>query len=632
IGVWGELLIGGPSLARGYVGQPAETAQRFVPDPFAEVPGQRLYRTGDLCRVTGAGADVLEFGGRRDGQIKLRGFRIEIGDIEAALLSADAVAAAAVVLAQTGTGAVSGSAGSAILVAFAVAGPERDIDPAALRSHLVEHLPTYMVPARIEVLAALPLTASGKVDRRVLVERAACDLSAAADDDDAQPTTATERTLADIFAQVIGLTAVGIHTSFFELGGHSLLATQVVARIRDALAVELPLRALFEAPTVAQLADRVADARPASPPLQVEQRPASLPLSLAQERLWFIDQLRPGDPAYVIPLALRLDGELDTAALRRAVDQVIRRHEALRTTFPSVDGQPEQRIHDWLPPDVAFVDLSAHPDETRMAEATAQVHRAMRSGFDLAAGPLVRLLLVRLGDQRHLAVLTLHHIVSDGWSTAVLARELTALYAAYTSGAASPLPPLPLQYADWALHERRQFDAQTRERELDHWRQALAGIPQQLALGPPRSPQQSNPAHAPSDDAAWATHYPVALDSELTAQLDAATRERGVTLFAALLAGYAMALRAESGIDDMVVGCPVAGREHTELEPLIGFFVNTLPIRVRLGDTLTAGAVLAQVAQTVLSALAHRRVPFARIAEVAGDSRAPASLTQLWFV
>ncbi|MEM7410828.1 MAG: amino acid adenylation domain-containing protein [Myxococcota bacterium] len=621
VGVWGELAIGGGGVTRGYEGRGAETALRFVPDPFAPAsePGARLYRTGDLCRLRRDGG--LEYGGRGDGQVKLRGFRIELGEIEAQLVADDAVAAAAVVPVDE------------TLVAFVVA-QDADSAPAVdgLRAGLAATLPAYMVPRRVQCLDALPLTPNGKIDRSALAGRVSADDGASPAF--AAPRTETETALASIFAEVLGRDAVSVDASFFDLGGHSLLATRVAIRIREELGVEIPLRMLFEASTVAALAQAVDagevaghEAGAPSAPIRVDERPARIPLSYAQERLWFLDQLNPGDASYAIPFALRLAGPLDVDALHAALQAVVDRHEVLRTTFAAVEGLPEQCVHPSgselarVAASLAVVDASQEDLAQRDARARDLVFAAARQPFDLATGPLMRTTLVRLAPDVHVVALVTHHIVSDGWSAGVLARELTALYAAQTRGAPSPLAPLEIQYADWAIHERQVLDESALEREIAHWRRALAGVPQQLVA--PDLEEPSRPAEASFE-----------IDGAVLDRLEALARAHDASLFMVCLAAFQLLLGREGNTEDVVVGTDVAHRTHGATESLIGFFVNVLALRTRLDGAPSFAELVGRVRETCLEAYEHQDVPFARVAGAIGerreDGRSP--LVQVLFV
>ncbi len=477
VGVAGELHVGGVCLARGYWRRADLTAERFVPDPFGGAPGARLYRTGDLCRRRGDG--VLEVLGRVDFQVKLRGFRIELAEIEAALAALPTVREAVVVVRED-------TPGDQRLVAYLVADGDA---PAAgdLRAALAARLPEPMIPAAYVVLSALPLSPSGKVDRAALPAPGPGAATARAD---VAPRTPIEQAVAAIFAEVLKLPApqVGAHDGFFDLGGHSLLATQAVSRIRAALGVDLPLRALFEAPAVADLAARIEASRDAghgataAPPVTAVPRDGELPLSFGQERLWFLAQLDPRSPAYVISFALRLRGDLDVAALERTLAEVVRRHEVLRTTFHAEGGKPVPVIHAPGPFPLARTSLTTLPADAREQAVRAEADAEARRPFDLAAGPVIRARLLDVADADHVLLVALHHIASDAWTGALLDREITALYAAFREGAPSPLPDLALQYVDYAAWQRRRLSGDTLRTQLDYWKAQLAGAPPALEL------------------------------------------------------------------------------------------------------------------------------------------------------
>ncbi|MBA2675111.1 non-ribosomal peptide synthetase, partial [Ramlibacter sp.] len=471
VGVAGELCLAGDGLARGYLDRPGLTAEKFIPDPHG-APGSRMYRTGDLARWRQGG--TIDYLGRIDQQVKIRGFRIELGEIESALALQPGVREA-LVLAREDT------PGDKRLVAY-VAGDGLDAD--ALRAGLKRSLPHYMVPAHCVLLPQLPLGPNGKMDRKAVP---APDAGAASRQAYAAPRTPTEDALAGIWAQVLKLEKVGVHDDFFALGGHSLLATQVVSKLRAAFQVELPLRVLFETPTVADLAARVDQAReedrsaPDAPVVPVP-RDAPLPLSFAQQRLWFLDQLEPGTGLYNIAMALGLSGRLDPAVLKTTLNAVVRRHEALRTRFGVHGGEPVQVIAPQLVLDLPLLDLGALPPEQGARQARALAQAEAQRPFDLASGPLVRAQLLKLAQEEHVLLFTVHHIVSDGWSMGVLVREVGALYAAYAQGRPTPLDPLPVQYADFAHWQRRRLDAAMLRDQLRYWEQALDGAPALLAL------------------------------------------------------------------------------------------------------------------------------------------------------
>ncbi|HEX5872801.1 MAG TPA: condensation domain-containing protein, partial [Longimicrobium sp.] len=443
IGVPGELYVGGDGVARGYLGRAALTAERFVPDPFAAEPGARMYRTGDRVRWTAAG--TVEYLARLDGQVKVRGFRIEIGEIEATLRRHADVADCAVVARAAG--------GDTRLVAYVVGGADAE----ALRAHLRETLPDYMVPSAFVAMDALPITPNGKVDRKALPEP---DFAAAADAYTA-PRTPTEEVLAGIWAEVLNVARAGVHDDFFALGGHSLLATRVVSRIRAVFGVEMPLRQIFEGATVAQVAERVEALRraglPRLAPIVAVERTDTLPLSFAQERLWFLSQMEPESPFYNVPMAVRLRGALDASALERAFAEIVRRHESLRTVFREAQGGPVQVIQPFAGFTLPIDDLRSADADGREAQVTRRAAEHAARPFDLAAGPLFRAALLRVDADEHVLLICIHHAVSDGWSLGVLFRELSALYGAYCGGAESPLAEPVLQYADYAVWQREQL-------------------------------------------------------------------------------------------------------------------------------------------------------------------------------
>ncbi|WP_164021762.1 non-ribosomal peptide synthetase, partial [Pyxidicoccus trucidator] len=594
VGVPGELFIGGAGLARGYLGRPELTAERFVPNPFSATPGDRLYRTGDLVRWRADG--TLEFLGRTDFQVKLRGFRIELGEIEAALTQHPAVQQALVLVRED-------SPGDKRLVAWFTSQAQPP-EVATLRAFLKERLPEFMVPSAFMAMETFPLTPNGKVDRKALPVPDASLLARAY----VAPRTPTEEQLAALWAEVLRVERVGLNDHFFELGGHSLLATQLVARIRSAFNVELPLRALFEASTLEGLAARIEHAAPGSslPPLvPASRRDASPPLSFAQQRLWFLDQLQPGGVQYNMPTALRLDGVLDVAALERAFTELVRRHEVLRTTFGEVDGTPIQLIAPPAAFRLAVVDLSSRED--REAEARRLAEADALSPFNLSTGPLLRASLLRLAEARHALLLNMHHVVSDGWSMGVLVRELAALYEAFLADRSSPLPELPVQYADYALWQRSWLRGEGLAREVGWWKQHLSGAPAHLELPTdfPRPPVLS-PRGA---------SVPVRLSRELSESLKALAQREGATPFMLLLTSFQLLLSRYSGQDDVVVGTPIAGRRFSELESLIGFFVNTLVLRARIRPHASFLQLLAQVRQTTLGAYEHQDVPFEKLVE-----------------
>ena len=609
-GAAGELLIGGAGLARGYHGRPDLTAERFVPDPFG-APGTRLYRTGDLARRLPDG--TLEYLGRIDFQVKVRGFRIELGEIEAVLGSHPEVREC-VVVARDGA-----------LAAYVV---PRDADatrPEELRGHLRARLPEYMVPSFFVALESFPRTSSGKVDRKALPSPDRSRLDA---ESYVAPADPVEELLAGIWAEVLGLERVGTRDHFFALGGHSLLATRVVSRIREAFGVEVPLRRLFEMPTVAELARVVRESRAGveAPPILPVSRDVFLPLSFAQQRLWLLDQLEPGSAVYNMPFAVRLRGAVEPALLERVFAAIVRRHEVLRTTFGERNGQPLQVIVPQARPELPVVDLAHLPDEEREERARALAGEEARRPFDLRRGPLLRCALLRLDPRDWILLVNMHHIVSDGWSQGVLLRDFAALAQAFAAGRPSPLPELPVQYADFAVWQRGWLQGAVLDEQLGYWTRQLAGAPRVLELPTdrPRGAVQTFRGAAPY----------FTLPAALSQAVAALGRQAGVTPFMALLAAWSVLLGRHAGQDDVLVGSPVAGRNRREVEDLIGFFVNTLVLRSDLSGTPAFRELLGRVRETALGAFAHQDVPFERLVEAVVEERdlAVSPLFQVLFV
>ncbi|HYH79871.1 MAG TPA: amino acid adenylation domain-containing protein, partial [Longimicrobium sp.] len=571
VDVAGELHVGGAGVARGYLGRAGLTAERFVPDAFGGEAGGRLYRTGDRARWRADGE--LEFLGRVDAQVKIRGFRIEPAEVESALLEHPGVREAVVAARE----APSGIAGDRRLVGYVVAAPGETLSPAALREHVRARLPEHMVPSAVVELESLPLTPGGKLDRKALPEP---EYAADADRYEA-PRTPVEEVLAGIWAEVLRLERVGVEESFFDLGGHSLLATRVISRVRELFGVELPLRALFEGPTVAELAGRVEEMRRAGegaalPPLVPVAREAPLPLSFAQERLWFLHQMEPEGAGYNMPFPTRLVGRLDAAALERALGALTERHEALRTTFRPVEQGAVQIVHPAAPARLPVLDLTGLDLQAREDEARRLAREDAERPFDLERGPLLRATLLRLAHEEHVLLLAMHHIVSDGWSMGVLFHELFTLYELFSlpsgaEGRASPLPPLAVQYADFAVWQRGWLRGEVLRRQLDWWRERLGGAPPALELPTDRP----RPAVASSRGASLMFRLP----ADVTRGLRALARREGATLYMVTHAALDLLLSRWSGQEDLVVGSPIAGRTQVGTEGLIGFFVNTLALR-----------------------------------------------------
>jgi amino acid adenylation domain-containing protein len=596
VGEVGEIWMRSPHVALGYLGDPELSASRFIPNPWTGDAADPTYRTGDLGRYRPDG--VAEIAGRADQQVKIRGFRIEPGEIEAALRAHASVRDVVVV--------PRGEGDARRLVAYVVADGEPA--PGELREWLRASVPEYMVPAAWVFLPALPVTPNGKVDRKALPEPQTDGVARGF----VAPRTLTEVALADVWAGLMKTDLVGADDDFFALGGHSLLATKLVARVRDALAVELPLRTLFEAPTLGAMAaaiDRLlrADAVAAAPPIVRRPHDGVAPASFAQERLWFVDKMDGGGAVYHIPSAQHLAGPVDPEAMRRAVEEVVRRHETLRTALPEVDGVPVQRISPPGRVELPFIDLSALSQEERDAEAGRLAERNANEPFDLEAGPLFRASLVRLADEEHLLLVNLHHAIGDGWSIRVLLGEIATLHAAFRRGEPDPLPPLPVQYADYAAWQREWLSGPVLDAQLAYWRGALAGAPPMLAL-PADRPRPEVQGHRGASESIWIAPEDAARVAELG-------RREGATLFMVLLAAVDVVLARWSGQQDVVIGTPVAGRTRSELEGLIGLFLNSLALRTDLSGDPSFRVLLGRVRQATLDAYAHQDLPFERILE-----------------
>ncbi len=600
IGVPGELHIGGIGLGRGYFNRPELTAEKFIPNAFSNEPGARLYKTGDLARYLPGG--IIEYLGRNDYQVKIRGFRIELGEIEAALGAHPGVRECVVLLRED-------VPGDKRLVAYVVAHQEWILSREELLRFVKETLPDHMVPSAFVLLDALPLSPNGKLDRRALL--APDSTRQALESPFVVPRDLFEEMLAGIWSSVLGVEQVGAHDDFFVLGGHSLLATQVISRIRNAFGVELPLLALFESPTVAGLARHIKAAQQGEhgasmSPLLPASRTGDLPLSFTQQRLWFFDQLEPSNPVYNISGAVRLKGPLQVKAIEQSINEVVRRHEILRTTFATVDGRPLQVIAPSLSVPLTMLDLQALDKAKQDTEVLRLVTREMQRPFDLAHGALLRVTLLQLAEEEHILLLSVHHIVSDGWSTSVFVRELTALYAAFVSGVSSPLPELPVQYADYALWQQGWLQGEVLEAQLAYWKQQLADLPVlQLPTDYPR----------PAVQTFRGANQQVALPKSLTGALKTLSRQEGVTLFMTLLAAYQTLLFRYTGQANFTVGIPIAGRTESKLEGLIGCFINTLALRTDLSGNPTFRELLERVREIALGAYAHQDLPFEKLVE-----------------
>ncbi|KPC78475.1 MULTISPECIES: non-ribosomal peptide synthetase [Streptomyces] len=598
-GAEGELYVAGPGVARGYLGRPGLTATRFVADPFAGT-GARMYRTGDLVRRDTDG--TLHYVARADQQIKLRGHRIEPAEIEEALRADASVRSACVTVRED-------LPGDRTLTAYVVPAPGHTPDPDLLAAHLGRRLPAYMVPAVIQPLDALPLTANGKLDRAALPAPAALPGTGSR-----PPRSAHEEILAGLFAEVLGVARVGVDDSFFALGGHSLLATRLVGRVRTVLDTETEIRTLFENPTVATLATALQSAgRPARPALVPQERPPVLPLSYAQQRLWFLHRLEGPSATYNIPFALRIDGPLDAETLRQALGDVVGRHAALRTVFPEHDSRPHQHIT--APADVRVPFAAEAVDEDRLA---GRISAAAVAPIDVEHQLPLRATLLRLADDAHVLVLVIHHIAADGSSLAPLARDLGVAYGARLRSEAPTWTRLPVDYADHTLWQRRllgeEHDPESLvRRQLAYWETALSGLPEMIELPWDRS-RPAVPRHT------GATHA-FALDPSTARRIADLARAGGCSVFMVLQAALSAVLSRHGAGDDIPLGTAVAGRTDEAAADLVGFFVNTLVLRTDLTGDPTFLEVLHRVKDFDLSAYAHQDVPFERLVELLNPAR-----------
>ena len=609
-GVIGELYLAGAGLARGYQEQPELTAQRFVADPHG-APGTRMYRTGDLVRWREDGS--LEYIGRADEQVKIRGFRIELGEIELTLAKHPAVAQAVVIARED-------RPEQKQLAAYVVAAEGKTLMTAELRRYLGERLPEYMVPAAIVELNSLPLTANGKLDKRALPSP---EFSARKG---RLPRTPQEKLLASFFTEVLQVEQVRLDDNFFELGGDSLLAMRLISRMRATFGVELTVSTVFAGPTVGQLARQLGQAERAWSALRRRRHPEGIPLSYAQQRLWFLYEFEADKVLYNIPLVLGLKGRLEAAPLAEAISEIVRRHEALRTSVAEVQNTPVQVVHEAEPVRLPVVDLRNLPEQNRQEELARRTKAEATTAFDLRQSPLLRAVLMRIAEEEHVLVLTMHHIASDGWSLEVLERELGALYESYSQGKGSPLPELPIQYADYAVWQREWLQRDLEETQLDYWMKQLAGLPPSLEL-PGAAAEQAGPGYSEGAE------YRFDLPLELLWELRSLSSKAGVTLYMTVLAAFQLLLHRYTGEQDIVVGSPIAGRTRSETEDLIGFFVNTLLLRTDFSRNPTFVELLQRVLKTTLGAYENQDLPFDRLVEELHPDRGPSGtpLVQVMF-
>ncbi len=603
-GVVGELYVTGQGLARGYLNRPGLTAQRFVANPFGD-PGSRMYRTGDLARWSTEGQ--LEFAGRADDQVKIRGFRIEPGEIEALLRRDPDIADAAVIARED-------QPGHRRLVAYLVAANGRVPTSSELRALVAASLPEYMVPSVFTVLARLPLTPNGKLDRRALPAPAA---GLVGDAGYVAPRTSAERALAGIWGRLLGLAEVSVEDDFFALGGDSILSFRALSLIRETFGAQLPARAVFDTPTIARLAELL----PQLPvPGSAEQiipvtRGETVPLSPAQQRLWFLDDLSAGGAEYNTGVGLRLTGALDLQALRSALAALSDRHDSLRTTFDTVDGRGVQVVATAGEIPLRVLDLRDQRPDGALEQALEQaLSQELRVPFDVRCGPLTRVLLVRLAPNDHALLLSQHHIVTDGWSVRILVNELLEFYGAARRHSTATLAKLPIQYPDFAVWQRGQLADAGLTQHLEYWKRQLAGVEVlELPTDRPRPPLRTSCGAVHRHD----------LSAGLVRRLRAVGQAHGATLFMTLSAAVQLVLSRYSGQHDIAVGTVTSGRDRAELEQLVGFFVNTVVLRSRVQPTQPFGEFLTEVRETVLEAFAHDAVPFDRLIEELRPERDP---------
>lgn len=599
VGVPGELHIGGAGLARGYLNRPELTAEKFVMHPT----WGRLYQTGDLAQYRPDG--TIESLGRVDHQVKLRGFRIELGEIEATLSQYPTVREAVVVARED-------QPGDKRLVAYFVPHGEAHIPPHKLREFLQRSLPDYMIPSAFVSIEQLPLTPNGKVNRNALP---APDLESVTVSANSTPSNPIEEMLATIWGTVLGIDRVGIRDHFFELGGHSLLATQVISQIRQVFQIELPLRRLFELPTIAQLSQAIATAAQAGsdpPPIQ-RRTTEAVPLSFAQQRMWFLAQLEPENPFYNLPIAVSLQGTLNLRALQQTLSEILRRHEVLRTQIATQEGQAIAIIMPCPTLQMSPIDLSTLTEEKREAEVRQWIAIEAQRPFDLSRDPPLRVNLLHLSEHHYILLLTLHHIAADGWSFGVLTHEVMMLYAAFCDGCPSPLPDLPIQYGDFAVWQRQWLQEDVLQVQMEYWYQQLQDAPVVLEL-PTDRPR-------PAVQTYRGNSYRFEISPAILQALRHLSQQAGCTLFMTLLAAFNVLLGRYSNSEDIVVGTPIANRQRAEIEGLIGCFVNTLVLRTDLSDNPTVLELLDRVRQVALSGYAHQDLPFEQLVEALQPER-----------
>ena len=613
----GEIVIRSPFTALEYWRKPELTCQAFLPDP--ENSGQRLFRTGDMGRMLPDGCLVLV--GRKDSQVKIRGERIEMGEVEATLLEHPCVKECAVV-------ARDWKSEDKRLVAYVVSSEDEVPSHGELRAYVSERLPDYMVPSHFVTLEQLPLTPNGKIDRKALPvqDLENLDLGTAY----TAPRSPVEETIASIWCEVLGLNRVSVHDDFFQLGGHSLKATQIISRVCEFFQIELPLRHLFEFPTVAGLATSVAEVRLGQrlevPRLVPVSRDKAQSLSFAQQRLWFLNQFEPNSPFYHIAKAVRLTGTLNVEAFRRSLDTILVRHEVLRTTFVSADGKAVQVIAENPSLEISEFDLRERPAGDREIETKRLLREEAQRPFNLAEDLMFRVTLIQVSEDEHVLLLVIHHIASDAWSIGILFEELAALYGAFSAGNPSPLRELPVQYVDFAHWQRQSLQGEVLEKQLSYWKKQLEGAPPLLELPTDRA--------RPSMQSFRGARRTQVFSLQLMESIKSLCSQERVTLFAVLLAAFQTLLYRYTGQEDLVLGTPIAGRNRTEIEGLIGFFVNTLVLRTILTGNPSFRELLGRVREVTLNAYSHQDLPFEKLVEELSPERnlSHSPLFQVMFV
>jgi amino acid adenylation domain-containing protein len=609
VGVAAEICVGGRGLGRGYLNRSDLTAEKFTPHPFAQLSGERIYKTGDLGRYQADGK--VEFLGRIDHQVKVRGVRIELGEIETILSSHPGIQQCVI------TAEPEENSGTR-LSAYIVCKSARTPDVGELRRYLKDRAPDYMAPGRLVFLEQMPLTPSGKIDRRALAS--VVQEREVLNEDHLAPRTVVEEIIVGIYEELLRLKGLGVKDNFFELGGHSLMAMQAVTRLRDAFGVEIGVINIFEQPTAEGLAGRIEKAIKAgnedeAPPLTKVEREmrgvVRLPLSFAQQRLWFIDQLNPGDPAYNIAGAVKMEGRLNLDILERVINEITRRHEVFRTRFDfNEDGlshEPVQVIDEWEPHPLESLDLMNLPQDLREEEARKITKAESRIGFDLRRGPLLRVKVLRTDIEEYILLFVMHHIVSDAWSMTVLSREISVLYEAFSAGKSSPLQELKIQYSDYACWQRSYLQGEKLEKHLEYWRSRLGGKLPTLEL-PGDYPRPAIPTHRGASRS-------ILIPPTLSESIRAFSKREGVTQFMTLLAVFYLQLNKYTAQEDIIVGASWLNRNQAELEALIGFFVNMLPIRTNLSGNPKFKEYLMRVKEAALGAYTHQELPFEKIVE-----------------